>query len=373
MGARLLGPAVEPQLAALAAALGDAPRAAEVLATVRAHYRPGATLAGAFAGLLSELFAEEGLVLLDPRDPELARETAGLHRRALEEAEAISLELAARQRALAEAGFEAQVHLRAGSPLSFFHPDGPHGPRHRLAPHPGGFSLVGREQVVSRAALLEALAREPLSFSSSALLRPIVQDTLLPTAAVVGGPAEVSYFAQLEPLYRRFGLPVPLVVPRARFRLVDPRTRRWLDALGLEPREVEAPREALLARLAPGADAGRPAALEAALVARLDEVLAQVEGPLPPDLARALQRTRGTIARAASRLAGRWARGLAGRDQVTAARVDRLQQVLFPHGEPQERVLGVASFAARVGLQGLKAAVLAAVTPYSAQVKDVSL
>ncbi len=58
---------------------------------------------------------------------------------------------------------------------------------------------------------------------------------------------------------------------------------------------------------------------------------------------------------------------------MATARVDRLQRVLYPHGEPQERVLGVLSFAARTGLRGLKGAVFAALTPYDATVKDVAL
>ena len=53
---------------------------------------------------------------------------------------------------------------------------------------------------------------------TSALLRPLLQDRLLPTAAYVGGPAEIAYHAQIGPAYaafdaeRRFGLayrPVP--------------------------------------------------------------------------------------------------------------------------------------------------------------------
>src|SRR5439155_1167303 len=83
------------------------------------------------------------------------------------------------------------------------------------------------------AALLAALRDEPRRFSTSALLRPIVQDTLLPTVAYVGGPSEVAYFAQLGPLYRAFDRTPPLVVPRARFRITDGRTRRLLDRLGL--------------------------------------------------------------------------------------------------------------------------------------------
>src|SRR6185295_19424206 len=107
-----------------------------------------------------------------------------------------------------------QIPRRPGCALSFFHPDGPEGDRFRLARRPGAlgaWGLSGRDGAVPPDALEAALAREPLRFSTSALLRPILQDSLLPTAAYVGGPAEVSYFAQLGPVYDSFGLTAPLV------------------------------------------------------------------------------------------------------------------------------------------------------------------
>jgi hypothetical protein len=108
-------------------------------------------------------------------------------------------------------------------------------------------------------------------------------------------------------------------------------------------------------------------------VAQLDEALARLGPGAGEGLDDALRRTRGTVARAASRLAGRWRRSLEGADQVTGDRVERLQRVLWPHGEPQERVLGPLSFAARTGLEGLKREVFAALTPYAPTSKDVLL
>src|SRR5260370_33630267 len=98
-------------------------------------------------------------------------------------------------------------------------------PRCRLEPGGAGWTLVAREQSVSSEELLALLETEPMRFSSSALLRPLLQDTLLPTAAYVAGPGEINYFAQLEPLYADFKLPVPMIAPHARFRCSAARIR----------------------------------------------------------------------------------------------------------------------------------------------------
>ncbi|MCY1020200.1 bacillithiol biosynthesis cysteine-adding enzyme BshC [Pyxidicoccus sp. MSG2] len=378
---RHLGPGVTAALATLRAELGEEPHAHEHLALLERAYRPEATLAEAFTEVLSHVFAEEGLVFLDPRDARLAPLAAPVHRRAILEAEAISTALAARVRALTDAGFSEQVHIRPGSPLGFFSPDGVDGPRYRLDPAgPDTWSLVGHPEghTVTTAELLGWLEREPLRFTTSALLRPLLQDTWLPTAAYVGGPGEVAYFAQLAPLYAHAGLPMPLIVPRARFRVLDDRTRRWLGKLGLQPDEVGTPREELLTRLA-ARDATQPLESPEALEARLfgafaaeldrlnDSMLA-----LDATLQDALQRTRGTVRVAVSRLTGRYARALARRDGVAAERVDRLRTYLTPNGEPQERVLAMPSFACRIGTRALTQQVLDACVPFSGDLRDLT-
>ena len=49
---------------------------------------------------------------------------------------------------------------------------------------------------------------------------PLVQDYLLPTAAYIGGPAELAYFAQSQVLYQRTawaGNPPRSLAPASRF------------------------------------------------------------------------------------------------------------------------------------------------------------
>jgi bacillithiol biosynthesis cysteine-adding enzyme BshC len=363
---RRLGPEVEPLLGRMAELLPPGPAASETVALLRAHYRAGQPLAGAFAGLLAELFRDEGLLIFDPRVPAAARLAVPVAARAIADARAIGADLARRAAELEAAGFDVQIPVRDDCTLIFFHRDGATGPRHRLSRAPGGWSLVGATHVVSEAEVSGALAGDPLRFSTSALLRPIVQDTLLPTAAYVGGPAEVSYFAQLGPLYARYGLTPPLVVPRARFLCLDARCRRLLRELQLSPAEVLATSEAeLLARLPPAAPIDGPdpdalAALGRQIHALTGEIATAVGQALPADrnLQRAATRTRGTVEAAVERLLRRYRRTLAARDGVTAGRLARLCQALAPGGVPQERVYAWPSLAGRHGPAALKRAVL---------------
>lgn len=363
-----LGSAVTTAVSALGSALEGLPHAPEVLALFERHYRPGTTWVNAFAGVMAELFDE--LVLLNPRDEALASQVRPVHQRAIAECDAIAACLQERSAQLEREAFSTQVHVRPASPLSFFHPEGRAGPRFRMEAREGRFALVGRKDARSPRELLETA--DPLCFSTSALLRPIVQDTLLPTAAIVGGPGELNYFAQLPPLYAHFGLPMPMVVPRARFRVIEARTRSLLQTLGLSAAEVEMPENEVLKRLAPPA----PELSPELLVQRAEGALRPIWECLPnkpgSDLEVAVKRTRLTIDRALARLSSRYARELQGGDQILNGRVERVQRALFPHGEPQERALGLPGFAARFGISQFTSLVFEKLEPFDAAVKEIS-
>ncbi|MDB4968370.1 MAG: hypothetical protein JWN44_4059 [Myxococcales bacterium] len=354
-----LGDDVTAANQALADALEHQPAGPEVSSLVAAHYRPGRTLGQAFGGLLAALFLDEGLIVFDPRRAEVAALSMPAYRTALAHAGEIAARLGARNEALAAAGLASQVNVRDDGALVFHHvPDGD-----------------GSRDVVRCADAIRLLDEsDPLRFSSSALLRPIVQDTLFPTAAYVGGPAEVSYFAQSAVLYDLFGLPVPLVAPRARFRLVDPHSRRRLAALGLSAAEIEQSRDALVQRL--GRERCRPAVEEvrARLLATPHAELgslAESFSSLDPELTRALSRTRATVDRAVARLLARYARAVAAKDAEALDALDRTRALLFPDDAPQERVFAFASFAASDGPRAFIDGILAAVQPFNPIVQDL--
>jgi bacillithiol synthase len=207
---------------------------------------------------------------------------------------------------------------------------------------------------VSHAELLDLLAREPLRFSTSALLRPIVQDTLLPTAAYVGGPGEINYFAELGPLYQHFAVVPPLLVPRARFRCVDARTRRWLDQLGLRASDLAQPSSEVSARLRPTRPTGSPDPQELRdrvarqILPAVEEITSAISAT-GEQLRRPAQRTRDSVAHALELLVGRYARGLIERDETTQRRIRQLQAILNPGGIAQERFYGWPWLAGRLG------------------------
>lgn len=377
---RLLGPAIDDLISQLGDALHGLPYQADCVARVAAHYRAGVALSDAFAQLLASLFADEGLLVLNPRRVALAQEAEAVYRIAITQQAELNLALSARGQDLAKAGFQEQVTVRPQTSLFFFHETAT-GPRFRLEHQPASDRWLappmdGRpQQVLSTHDLLAQLAHDPLCFSTSALLRPLLQDFLLPTVAYVGGPGEINYWAQLAPLYQaaQQSLPIcqPLVVPRARFRCLDESTRALLAKLNLTPIDLEQPRQDALQRaqlrrsttnpsdvstMAASHTLDSAAAIDALRQQLLADVKSRVDalGQTEPGLRDAVRRTHVSIERNVDRLLRRYQRIRDERDVALCQRIDRLQRVLYPHGEPQERHDSLPYYLARFGLQAIK-------------------
>jgi bacillithiol biosynthesis cysteine-adding enzyme BshC len=327
--------------------LPSSPSRDDVVAIVEECYRPGQTLSGAFARLLSRLLP--GLVVLDPSDPALKAAMAPVLAREIEEASPSSRLALEAGEALLAAGYHQQVPVRPGFLNLFVLAEGE---RRAIAIADGDLEVRGLGRTLSVGDALRQLAADPVPWSPNALLRPIAQDAMLPTAAYVGGPAEIAYHAQIGAAYPHFGVPRPALVPRPSVTLVEPAQVRALEAEGLALPDLAGDPEAVLGRWVrqtyPEVDeafAATRGAIEREMTA-LEETLAALD----PTLAGAAASARGRALHQVDGLREKSTRALKKRDEGRAARLRRAHDALFPGGSFQERGLGLITAIARHGL-----------------------
>ena len=92
---------------------------------LRESYRQTETYGSAFAKLFARLFAEQGLILLEPLDAALHRIAAPVYRQAMEDRDGLNEQLLQRGKQLDAAGYAPQVKVTSKSTLLFFMGDGP--------------------------------------------------------------------------------------------------------------------------------------------------------------------------------------------------------------------------------------------------------
>jgi bacillithiol synthase len=322
-----------------------------------AAYRPGQTLAGAFAEFYRKVFSEHGLLVLDAAGREAHRLGAPVLQAAIERADELHAALLHRNLELQAAGYHAQVAVAERGSLLFLIEDHS-GARNALkrieatAAEPAGLWQAGRDKF-STSDLLGILASEPERISPSALLRPVFQDQILPTSAYIGGPAEIAYFAQSAVLYERILGRLTPVLPRLSATLVEPAVAELLDRHELTLETIVASTEESLAqRLAARAMHIAGKRLLASAGNALDGELTSLTGymdSLDEGLGRSAQVSANKMRYQMNRLRRLAANFELQKEASLGRHAQAVVQALYPHGGLQERLIGAAWFLARQG------------------------
>ena len=321
----------------------------EVLDFLRETYSSGQTFSGAFAELMVKLFSRFGLIFLEPSDSELHSIGTPLLLSAAEKSEALRNALIARSRELESNGYHAQVKVTNSSTLLFFLKDGERVPVHRKN---GSFSVDGQQWTPSE--LADRISASPELFSANVLLRPVLQDFLLPTAAYIAGPAETAYFAQAQVAYDQLLGKTTAIWPRFSATLIEPKLATWMRKYGLRLRDLLQPKEAFRAALARRTipsdlkdDFDRSRQQLERLVAPLLHSLKKLD----PSIATAGEMSARKMRYQLEHLESRAARAHLRREQVLERHASTLSSMLFPEKELQERRIGAIYFLAKLGTE----------------------
>lgn len=279
--------------------------------------REGITFRDSFAELLASVFGNE-LILVDALLPELRREGAALFDRILANEDAIQHALRTRGAALKAAGYNEQVTPNEEGRYTLLYEIDDHG--NRQAP---------------------TARRQSERTSTTALTRPLLQDAVLQPDIFVGGPAEVSYYAQLQPLHALLDVPAPRVALRGHVLLAPKRVSRALARYDIAPADVFQSADSLLAEKEPAgvarireiAEQGRRE-----LIARVEEI-GELALPADHSLSNKIGRSIGHLEFHFDKLSERAIQGLVrkNRERFTAAR--DIVATLYPDRHVQDRVV----------------------------------
>jgi bacillithiol biosynthesis cysteine-adding enzyme BshC len=350
VGGISLGAEVEPLVREAAELLSS--QGSDLLAQyLTESYRREETYGSAFGKLFTRLFARQGLILMDPLDPGLHRVATPLYQHALAERDALNEKLLQRGKDLDRAGFDAQVKVTSRSTLLFYLGEGE---RQVIMSSNGKFQAG--EKIWPREELVHLTHLEPGKFSPNALFRPVVQDYLLPTAAYVGGPAEISYFAQSEVVYKHLLGRMPVMLPRAGFTLVDAKAVKLLRRYGLTVENVWAGPQSLQHKMESASVAKRLSKTferDQKQIQRIFTRLGKQIAKLDPTLKGTVERAKQRIEFHLEKLRQKAGKAQDQKAGLISAHMQYLESLLYPHKALQSRELCLLPFLARWGAGGL--------------------
>lgn len=315
---------------------------------LEACYQPGRTMAEAFGSWLLKLTAGTGLIVIDPSRPELKSSATALFEKEMTDGPKSSALVERTTANLVDRGYHAQATPTEGH-LNLFYA-APH--REPINLVEGGFEISGGKETLSREALVERLREQPEHFSPNVLLRPLYQDTLLPTLAYVAGPNELAYFAQLKDVYEDFGVTMPLVASRSSFTIVEPPQSRFLKKYDVDVTKLSADDESLLneilKRYTPpelDEDLTRARTCVQEITKALEKDLAKVD----PSLGPTVKSTRGKLLHLLKELEGKAMKAVKRKHETVRSQFLSTRSALFPAFQMQERKLSVVGYLNKYG------------------------
>ncbi len=309
-------------------------------------YVSGENMVEAFAKFLLALLGRFGLVVFSPYDQGFKQAAGPFFERLINESQAVRKHLAKQGKKIAADGYHIQVQKSDTAAHLFMHlPE-------RIAVHCNNNGFLANETSYSREQLREITRKEPFSFSTDVLTRPVLQSTVFPTAAIIGGPAEIAYFAQMMPLFEVFNTVPPKIIARPSVTIVENKVKKLLDTYDLNFEDIIPDIQPVITRLAADAFPGDLKKQLDVIGKTLQTELAKLEAPvggIDDDLPRTLQQIAGKIDYQYNDLRQKIFAAFKRKNETMTSRLDRLYRTLYPQRSLAERTVATVYFLSRYG------------------------
>lgn len=298
--------------------------------------------------LIWSLFPNEGLLILRPDDGYTRIASAPIIQLEIEQPVLAAQSVARLGDRLERNGLSPQIHKNPDR-VSFFMIA--NNKRVALRYREGRF-VGDRETSYRTDELIRQLAASPESFSPSAVLRPVVQDAVFPTAAVILGPSELAYHFLLHELYETHRVPRPCLVPRWGATLVEPRDLKWLARYGLEPARLKENSAALAKSIVFAEHRDDWETLKHSVIesiAGLFDIWKNRMEQIDPTMVNTLAKNQVKIIQELNQSESLLVRKIGDKNRQVQDHVNALRNSIYPDGTLQERVLNIFMFLSKYG------------------------
>jgi bacillithiol synthase len=302
-------------------------------------YLNSKTVAEAARKYVHTLFSAEGLVIIDGNDIALKKLLIPVVESDL--VDHIPFQKAnEKTAALEQLGYKSQVFPRE---INFFYMD--KGVRERIEKVGGQYQVLNTSMVYSESEIKDLIQSHPERFSPNVVLRPLYQEMILPNIAYLGGPAEVAYWFQLKGVFEYYQVPFPAVMPRNFAVILEPLAQKKQEQLGLSDMELFLDFEAWKKEhVAQNAILDISLAEEKQQLTMLMTVASQRAVKVDATLESAFEAAKVRSIKILDHLAGKVRKAEERRLATDLNRMQTLKQMMYPDGNPQERVENMMKF-----------------------------
>lgn len=219
-------PDINPLVQELAELLPPMAGKTEGIDLIKQTAAQSANLAEWFGKLMTFLFKDYGLVFINPVLPQTRKISAALFSKVPSAAAEVNKLLQESCQQVKDCGYTPQIQSQRDKLHLFYYNED--GCREALFYNETSVFNKAGTKTWTKEQLAELCVTKPELFSPDVVLRPVVQEELLPVLAYVAGPGEISYFALLKNIFSHFQMDMPLIYPRPNITLIEPLIKKLI-------------------------------------------------------------------------------------------------------------------------------------------------
>ncbi|ALC91086.1 bacillithiol biosynthesis cysteine-adding enzyme BshC [Bacillus sp. FJAT-18017] len=342
-------------VASILSLFGETGHTRQVKAFMEDALKRSETFTDFFGDLITGLFPDSGLLLIDSGNPELREIERSRFEDIILGQEAIISALLRQQEEISKGGFPKTIDASENSANLFYY-DKTINERVLLDFDPMSGCFVGNKGSLSFTLeeLLQIARNEPASLSNNVVTRPLMQEWLFPVLSFIGGPGEIAYWAELKLVFENFGMKMPPIVPRLNITFIDRTIERDIQELDLNVSET--------IRRGTGPDEERyldsiqDPELESVFQNAIKEVNAQYRRiedktiEIEPAILALVKKNESIILSQIGFMQKKLEEAIKMKHSIALGKFNRVSLELRPEGSPQERVWNILYYVNKFGL-----------------------
>ena len=305
------------------------------------YYKEGSCFKDSFSMFLNWLFSDYGLIFIDCSDKEIKKLLTPVFEKELNTSPKMC-EAIIHTSAELEKNYDLQVKPKVIN-LFFIH----NGNRLLIEPRDNNrFALKNSKRRFEQEELMNILFENPELFSPNVVLRPLCQDYLLPTVAYIGGPSEISYFAQLKPAYEHYDITMPVIYPRVSATVLENKVNKFLKNFDVKFEEIF-DNKLLISKVV---DKLSEIKIDDEMTKIEDELgrifydLKNITAKVDKTLLNTVDSMKEKLMSGIETFKGKMINAQAKKSETTTSQIDKVTNNIFPLGSLQERVINVTYF-----------------------------
>lgn len=222
--------------------------------------------------------------------------------------------------------------------------------RERIEKTTNGYRIHNTTLTFSEEEMIKELDQHSERFSPNVILRPLLQELLLPNIIFIGGGGELSYWLELKKIFEAAGVSYPVLILRNSFLIIEEKLQLLLDSLSLNEMDFFDSSDVIKKKYLSNKNIVYDDLTEDKInIEKSYDSLQKIAANADPTLEKHVLALKTKALKRIAQVEQKMLRARKKRFEAEMRKIDKIKQRLFPQNNLQERIENFIPYYAKYG------------------------